>query len=704
MINAISFRRWWDVFHSEDKVVEIRLIGAKDGKEIILSGYFTDCESALAAIQEESGTFNVFSPFNPILPACENRAQLGCFRRLTRNEPSTSDNDIERRNWLMVDFDPVRPTGTNSSDAEKAKALVTMKQVGVFLRDRGFTAPVVVMSGNGYHLYYRINIPNNDDCKDLLQRCLEVLALFFGNDSVDIDRQVFNAARITKVVGSISHKGRNTKDRPCREAAFVKVPDEITITPVEVLQRLADEMPKKEAPSSWNGYRDDFNIDDFIREHGIAVASEKSMKGGGRKIILESCPFDSSHKAPDSAIFVLPSGAIGFKCLHNSCSHYTWHDVRVHYDPSAYTRNERANYNKRRSYYSQDEKPQPAPLSETPDKGKKWLSMSEIQWQDPNSLQYIPSGIIELDDKIGGFALGDVTIISGIAGAGKTTLLDFIILSALQRGYKAAVWSGELMASRFKQWFNQAAAGANFVERNYTHGNYYCPQSISVQIDQWTQGRLFLYNNSYGNKSSQIITDIRDCIERNGTQLICIDNKMAMSLDSYEGDKNERDAGLINELKDLAIAAQIHIILVCHPRKEMMNTLLRMESIAGNSDLYNAAANVLLCHRVGRDFNRRAKEFYGKDTLDTIEAQRYDNVIEVAKNRSHGAKDLITGMYYEEKSRRLLNYVGEYVVYGWQPDYQPPQEIITDDKPNVALPYKDNDDIDDEDLPYDPGC
>ena len=78
----------------------------------------------------------------------------------------------------------------------------------------------------------------------------------------------------------------------------------------------------------------------------------------------------------------------------------------------------------------------------------------------------------------------------------------------------------------------------------------------------------------------------------------------------------------------------IHAVLVCHPRKEQSFQLLRKESIAGTSNLTNLCDNLFIIHRIGRDFERRAKEFLGDD-LDAIiwdqsqPPQRYDVVIEI---------------------------------------------------------------------------
>ena len=87
-------------------------------------------------------------------------------------------------------------------------------------------------------------------------------------------------------------------------------------------------IPKPEVPSYKNNYKATFDIDEFIHRNSIQIEKEVST-GGARKILLKECPFDSNHKSPDSAIFVLSSGAIGFKCFHNSCSHHTWADLRA---------------------------------------------------------------------------------------------------------------------------------------------------------------------------------------------------------------------------------------------------------------------------------------------------------------------------------------------------------------------------------------
>jgi hypothetical protein len=77
------------------------------------------------------------------------------------------------------------------------------------------------MSGNGWHLYYRLDqLSNDDDTKSLIHNVLKLLAKRFNNSVVNIDTVVYNASRITKVPGTVMRKGEETEDRPYRKAVM----------------------------------------------------------------------------------------------------------------------------------------------------------------------------------------------------------------------------------------------------------------------------------------------------------------------------------------------------------------------------------------------------------------------------------------------------------------------------------------------------
>lgn len=657
-MNEITIRQWYDTFKSGEELVEVRIVD--NAYKRTYSGYFTDVNTLLNEIRKYDNC-NIYFTLNAINPACYDREQHD--RIVTKPKSTTSDNDIVGRDWILIDIDTKKPSDTNSTDEEKEMAKEVVNNVFKFLRDEGFEKPVVCDSGNGFHLLYKIAMKNSNENTTICKEFLQVLDMLFSNTNVEIDCSTFNSSRICKLYGTFSRKGSNTKKRPQRESKILRIPDEVKITPNEYFAKVAAMLPKPEQPSKSNYYSNEkFDLEAFLNKHHIAVRNIVRTSSF-TKYILDECPFNSSHRAPDSAIFEMSNGGLGFKCLHSSCSQYTWKDFRLKFEPDAYDHKEYQRHEHKMQYYSSQKKEPFVPKKEDSAKGKKWLAMTDVQYVDMSKLVAIPTGYKELDKKIIGLLMGDVTVLSGLSGSGKSSWIDCVVLNAVQRGYKVGIWSGELQDFRFQSWIDQIAAGKNYVCKKEGYENYYyAPKNISNQINKWLEGKLFLYNNNYGSKWQQLFADIKTLVENEGTQLVVLDNLMALQIDSYDGDKYTQQTRFINDLKEYAKAKNIHVILVCHPRKE--GGFLRKESISGTADLTNLADSVIIIHRIGKDFEQRAGEFFGKDKV--LPYLKYNSVIEVCKNRSMGVIDLLVGMYYEVESRRLKNEISENIVYGWQ--------------------------------------
>lgn len=657
-MNEITIRQWYDTFKSGEELVEVRIVD--NAYKRTYSGYFTDVNTLLNEIRKYDNC-NIYFTLNAINPACYDREQHD--RIVPKPKSTTSDNDIVGRDWILIDIDTKKPSDTNSTDEEKEMAKEVVNNVFKFLRDEGFEKPVVCDSGNGFHLLYKIAMKNSNENTTICKEFLQVLDMLFSNPNVEIDCTTHNASRVCKLYGTFSRKGSNTKKRPQRESKILRIPDEIKITPNEYFAKVAAMLPKPEQPSKSNYYSNEkFDLEAFLNKHHIAVRNIVRTSSF-TKYILDECPFNSSHRAPDSAIFEMSNGGLGFKCLHSSCSQYTWKDFRLKFEPDAYDHKEYQRHEHKMQYYSQQKKEPFVPKKEDSTKGKKWLAMTDVQYVDMSKLVAIPTGYKELDKKIIGLLMGDVTVLSGLSGSGKTSWIDCVVLNAVQRGYKVGIWSGELQDFRFQSWIDQISAGKNYVCKKEGYENYYyAPKNIANQINKWLEGKLFLYNNNYGSKWQQLFADIKTLVENEGTQLIVLDNLMALQIDSYDGDKYTQQTRFINDLKEYAKAKNIHVILVCHPRKE--GGFLRKESISGTADLTNLADSVIIIHRIGKDFEQRAGEFFGKDKV--LPYLKYNSVIEVCKNRSMGVIDLLVGMYYEVESRRLKNEISENIVYGWQ--------------------------------------
>lgn len=656
-MNEAIIRQWFDIFKDNHELVEIRILDPATRKTY--SGYFTDIETLLEAIKPYDRSAIYFT-LNVIDYACYSREQRD--RISTKVKSTTSDGEIIERKWCLVDVDCEKPSDTNSSDEEKELAKSVVNNVYKFLRDEGFESPVVCDSANGFHLLYKQAMNSTPENTETMKRFLQVLDMFFSTDKVKIDCSTFNPSRICKLYGTYSRKGSDTPERPQRCSSILKVPSEIKITQNEYFEKVASYLPEPEKKDRFNNYgASSFDLDEFIKEHDIKVAKVEDGKDY-RKYVLEECPFCSAHRAPDSAVFKMRDGGFGFKCLHNSCSKYTFKDFRLHYDPNSYNKIDYKEFQAKQRRYSPNVEPF-VPQEECEEKGKKWLQMSEIKKVNIEDLLCIPTGYDQLDNKIVGLFAGELTILSGANSSGKTSWLDCLALNAVHKGFKVGVWSGEMQDWRFQNWIMQIAAGKTYSKRKIGFDNlYYVPSQYTEKIASWLNEKLFLYNNNYGNNFKQIFNDIRDLVEREKVQMVIIDNLAALDIDSYDGEKYSKQTKFIIELKEYAKAKNIHIIVVCHPRKQI--TFLRKDSISGTADLTNIADNVFILHRVGKDFEDRASEFLG--SAKALELCSFSNIIEVAKNRQFGVVDYFVGLFYEPESRRLKNSVAEHIIYGWE--------------------------------------
>jgi KaiC/GvpD/RAD55 family RecA-like ATPase len=105
---------------------------------------------------------------------------------------------------------------------------------------------------------------------------------------------------------------------------------------LRALAALLPEEPERGARRPRQGPPGEIDVPEWVSAHlrGIGIVREKPW-GGGTAYVLSECPFDPSHAAPDSCIIQFASGAVAFKCLHDSCQGHGWHALRERFDPEA---------------------------------------------------------------------------------------------------------------------------------------------------------------------------------------------------------------------------------------------------------------------------------------------------------------------------------------------------------------------------------
>jgi hypothetical protein len=366
-LNIDNVCRGLRILFAPEQVIEVRALKKlPGGRNRTDACYVTNLESAAKAISKlnESGCVErderlnwdgIYYVLNPFPNAILSRHPAN---KIIRGINSTvGDADILRRRWFFIDFDPDRLTGISSTTAELLAAKDAAHTCREWLNGLGFPPPFMAMSGNGYHLLYRIDEPNDKETTDLIQGALRAIIINFkdgifkrrfkdGNlptgenpfhdARVKIDEKVFNAGRIIKAYGTKACKGLDTAERPHRWSKITGGPegDLVQIVDRALLEKLANLAPQKATKRATSSKGIDC-LKASPEEMEWAMERAEIGHGGalpygdGTKWQLNNCVFNEAHTKPDSYIALYQSGATDYHCSHDSCKDNKWKQFRA---------------------------------------------------------------------------------------------------------------------------------------------------------------------------------------------------------------------------------------------------------------------------------------------------------------------------------------------------------------------------------------
>jgi hypothetical protein len=327
-------------------VVEMRSPEYGGRKGNVMSGYYNDLEKLINDARQADGkAAGLYFTMNPVKPEL-------LARRVNRSETyaklTTADHDIERRRWVLIDIDPIRPAGICSTDAERDAAHVKAAEISDHLARLGFPEPITMGSGNGAYLLYPVDLPNDDASRTLVQGFLNALGERFNDAVVKIDSSVYNAARIIRVPGTLNAKGDSTPDRPHRRARLLSVPENLITVGPDLVASVVQLRPEPDRTTSTandqappTARSKDVTADiqwmsEWLKSHELETGHDEPWKGTGHRWALEVCPFNSDHDRGEAWVCIMPTGARAAGCRHDSCT-WKWSDLRAKIEPSEAT-------------------------------------------------------------------------------------------------------------------------------------------------------------------------------------------------------------------------------------------------------------------------------------------------------------------------------------------------------------------------------
>ncbi len=273
-------------------------------------GYFTDITKALAAVGDGGEYQAVWFSLNicPGVPAGFEP------NRLYKASGRFKKTDYAGRQLLLVDCDPKRPADTASTDLQKAAAKVQVLAIRDFLRNLGFPEPILCDSGNGFHLLYALNEPNDEATENLIKNFLAGLSVKFSNEDSQVDAGNYDANRVCKLYGTVARKGNDPS--LWRRSAVLEVPTRNTELPAKggnvretvididfepvpraLLEAAVAELPVPRDTKMGEMTEDDIRKTDWLRklcEVGeVAILNERRK---GKYFVFDIvCPRAASH-------------------------------------------------------------------------------------------------------------------------------------------------------------------------------------------------------------------------------------------------------------------------------------------------------------------------------------------------------------------------------------------------------------------------
>lgn len=286
----------------------------------------------------------------------------------------------------------------------------------------------------------------------------------------------------------------------------------------------------------------------------------------------------------------------------------------------------------------------------------------DIQRMSIKDHEYMLTGIKELDEKCR-FYFGELIILTGAAGEGKSTLASQWVTKAMDQGYKAMIYSGEMKDWMVKDWLDMQIAG----KHNLNYNNDIDLETYQKMVGSEMYSRYYVYDEPVDANEKTLLETINQSIQQYGTRFIVIDNLMTVLDCEGKIELNEAQTKYTRQLASIAQNTDVIIVLVVHPRKSNA-TSFSNDDIAGSSNIVNRA------HKTIR-YARPKNEFVDKNGVEWKKDELYDCPIReltVLKDRYTG-KTISRGilLYFEESSKRISENGNFDWRLSWEDDFVP---------------------------------
>lgn len=293
------------------------------------------------------------------------------------------------------------------------------------------------------------------------------------------------------------------------------------------------------------------------------------------------------------------------------------------------------------------------------------INLADVSPLDLTNVESSKSSLNLLNKYLGGFMMGYISVWTGANASGKSTFLGQEMLEAVDQGYGAGVYSGELRPDLFQYWINLQACGPNHYRLKHHSIKDelvpYVPKEVRDKITSWYDNKLFYYDIEDTSDPDKILETFENLYRRYGIRTFYIDNLMTISYGGHKSEYYHRQSEFITKCKTFAQRLNVHIHIVAHPKKTN-GRRIKKEDIAGLYEITNKADNVLVIHRIDND----NKKSFPRGLMDC------DNIVDILKSRIYGQQKISIGLGFEKDTKRFYYHKSQddqFKTYGWESEH-----------------------------------
>lgn len=243
------------------------------------------------------------------------------------------------------------------------------------------------------------------------------------------------------------------------------------------------------------------------------------------------------------------------------------------------------------------------------------ISSGQSKWQDISVLAaaafndieslakgettYLPTGIAELDNAIGGLFPGEVTVLGARPAVGKSAMASFIGANLAQKGKKVGICSLEMSPLQYMKRLLAAASGVHGYKlrtgRNITPEEWEKLGDASFALAEWDMPFTFSVHTV-----EDLAAEARRRKDAKGLDLLIIDYMQLLRVKRPVESEFVRVSVVSHDIKRLALDLNIPILAlaqVARPEQKGKLQMPTLDSLRGSGDIEQDADNVLFLHK-----------------------------------------------------------------------------------------------------------